>query len=129
MVHEGRRAGKCVSQNNLGVMYAEGQGVPQDYKEAAKWYTKAAEQGNASAQWVLANMYHEGTGVLEDYVEAYKWAILTVNGTDADSQADAGHLRDVLRQQMTPTQIEEAQRRAKDFLNQRERNSTQSIGR
>jgi hypothetical protein len=42
--------GNASAQFNLGVMYAEGQGVPQDYKQAEKWYTKAAEQGNASAQ-------------------------------------------------------------------------------
>jgi len=36
--------GDALAQNNLGVMYENGQGVPQDYKEAVKWYTKAAEE-------------------------------------------------------------------------------------
>jgi hypothetical protein len=31
-------------------MYEKGQGVPQDYKEAVKWYRLAAEQGYADAQ-------------------------------------------------------------------------------
>jgi TPR repeat protein len=33
------------AQYNLGVMYENGQGVPQDYKTAVKWYRLAAEQG------------------------------------------------------------------------------------
>ena len=37
------------AQHNLGVSYAQGQGVPQDYTEAVKWYRKAAEQGHADA--------------------------------------------------------------------------------
>ncbi|MGB7369299.1 MAG: sel1 repeat family protein, partial [Methylovirgula sp.] len=39
--------GNADAQYNLGVMYANGQGVPQDYAEAAKWYRLAADQGNA----------------------------------------------------------------------------------
>ena len=37
--------GDKIDQFNLGIMYENGEGVPQDYKEAVKWYTKAAEQG------------------------------------------------------------------------------------
>jgi TPR repeat protein len=37
--------GDVNAQNNLGFMYNTGKGVAQDYKEAVKWYTKAAEQG------------------------------------------------------------------------------------
>jgi len=41
--------GLPLAQYNLGVMYYNGQGVPKDYAEAAKWYRKAAEQGLAEA--------------------------------------------------------------------------------
>jgi TPR repeat protein len=41
--------------------------------EAAKWYRRAAEQGNLLAQADLAGMYKEGKGVPQDYVEAAKW--------------------------------------------------------
>ena len=54
-------------------MYQNGQGVPQDYKEAVKWYLKAAEQGNAIAQNHLGVMYDQGKGVTQDYKEAAKW--------------------------------------------------------
>ena len=42
--------GVAFAQYNLGVMYANGQGVPQNYKTAVKWYRLAAEQGLANAQ-------------------------------------------------------------------------------
>ena len=35
--------GDAKAQFNLGVLYANGQGVPQDYKQAVYWHTKAAE--------------------------------------------------------------------------------------
>ncbi|BBE90115.1 hypothetical protein CHBNII5_14130 [Haemophilus influenzae] len=60
-------------QFNLGVMYAEGQGVKQDDFEAVKWYRKAAEQGDADAQLNLGAMYAIGRGVKQDGVEAVKW--------------------------------------------------------
>ena len=43
--------GDVIAQYNLGVMYATGQGVSQDYQEAVGWYRKAAEQGYAGAQY------------------------------------------------------------------------------
>lgn len=45
--------GDADAQYNLGKMYLEGNGVPQDDSEAAKWFRKAAEQGNSKAQKVL----------------------------------------------------------------------------
>ena len=36
---------------------ATGQGVPQDYAEAVKWYRKAAEQGDVNAQHNIGLMY------------------------------------------------------------------------
>src|SRR5277367_6141684 len=44
--------GNAVAQLGLGVMYANGQGVPQDYAQAVVWYRKAAEQGDADAQTI-----------------------------------------------------------------------------
>ena len=60
MVPQGGRAGRCPAQNNLGIMYAYGRGIPQDYAEALKWYRKAAEQGDARAQTNLGVMYANG---------------------------------------------------------------------
>ena len=54
-------------------MYAEAEGVTQDYAEAVKWYRKAANQGNATAQNNLGWMYQYGLGVTQSKSEARKW--------------------------------------------------------
>jgi hypothetical protein len=54
-------------------MYSEGRGVEQDYKEAAKWYLKAAGKEHAQAQAMLGYMYSKGQGVEQDNKEAIKW--------------------------------------------------------
>ncbi|MEG2728313.1 MAG: tetratricopeptide repeat protein, partial [Mucinivorans sp.] len=56
--------------------YDIGQGVTQDYTEAAKWYRLAAEQGYAKAQYNLGLCYNKGHGVTQDYTEAVKWTKL-----------------------------------------------------
>ena len=60
-------------QYYLGAFYENGQGVPQDYKEAVKWFRLAAEQGLAAAQYNLGVFYHKGQGVPKDYNEAVTW--------------------------------------------------------
>ena len=57
--------------NNLGLMYAKGQGVTQNFAEAAKCYQQAAEQGLAAAQSNLAVMYASGQGVAQNYHQAH----------------------------------------------------------
>ena len=52
------------SQNSLGWMYENGQGVEKDLEEAVKWYRKAADQGNAYAQYNVGVVYYKGEGVL-----------------------------------------------------------------
>ncbi len=69
------------AQHNLGVMYANGEGVPQDDKTALKWYTLAAEQGFANAQTILGAMYANGEGVPQDDKSAHMWGnIAASNG-------------------------------------------------
>ena len=43
-------------------MHKKGQGVPQDYAEAVKWYRLAADQGMGEAQYNLGVMYKNGLG-------------------------------------------------------------------
>jgi uncharacterized protein len=61
------------AQLSLGGMYYNGQGVRQDYTEAAKWTRKAAEQGYTPAQADLGVLYWNGQGVQQDVVLAYMW--------------------------------------------------------
>ncbi len=55
--------GSVLAQSELGDRYYYGIGVPQDDKEAVKWYRKSAEQGSAKAQYNLGVMYANGEGV------------------------------------------------------------------
>ena len=75
---------------NLGLMYFNGQGVPQDYAQAAKWFRLAADQGNADAQFHLGLMYYFGEGVSQDDVEAAKWYRLAADQGHASAQFNLG---------------------------------------
>ena len=66
-------AGDAMAQATLAACYDFAQGIPQDFKEAVKWYAKSAEQGNAKAQCNLGVCYKNGQGVGKDEKEAVKW--------------------------------------------------------
>ena len=61
------------SQYALGTKYLLGDGVAQDYTDAAKWFPIAAEQGHIGAQYRLGMLYREGKGVPQYYLEAAEW--------------------------------------------------------
>ena len=61
------------AQVRLGQLYANGQGVPQDYATARGWYEKAAAQGLAQAQYYLGSLYGIGQGVPKDTAKAVEW--------------------------------------------------------
>jgi TPR repeat protein len=65
--------GDAAAQYRLGVMYAKGQGVPQDDKKAASWYLKAAIQDDTRAQFAIAEMYAKGQGVPQNNKQAATW--------------------------------------------------------
>ena len=104
--------GYADAQTNLGVMYDNGQGMPLDDAEAAKWYRKAAEQGNTLAQTNLGRLYYNGSGMPQDFAQAHMWFNLAAAGGDADAK----NVRDALSERMTPDQIAEAQRLAREWL-------------
>lgn len=74
------------AQYLLGVMYYNGEGVSQDYKESVKWLKLSAAQGNLNAQFNLSNMYRKGEGVTANYEESFKWALPSAEQGDAVSQ-------------------------------------------
>ena len=95
-----------------------GQGVPQDYGEAAKWYRLAAEQGNPTAQSNLGSMYYSGQGVPQDYVQAYMWVDLAASRfppSAIDDRNGAAHNRDIVASKMTAEQLAEAQKLAREW--------------
>ena len=95
----------------MGVLYEKGKGVPQDYKEAVKWYRLAAEQGYVKAQINLGTIYSEGAGVPQDYVLALMW--LNIAGSN-ENEVDVKQ-RTILEKQMTPKEIEKAQEMARNW--------------
>ncbi len=106
------KQGDVVAQFNLGLTFHEGRIVPQDYKTAMKWYILAAEQGDADAHFNLGVMYYNGQGVLVDDLRAYMWFDLSVSaGNDA-----AIINRERVIKLMTPSQIEQARKLAKQCL-------------
>ncbi len=108
--------GDVEAQGNLGFMYGKGRGVSQDYAEAVKWYRKAAEQGYAEAQYNLGIMYGIGQGVPQDYVLAHMWFNLAVSKLPPGEAHDrAVKNSDIAAKRMTPAQISEAQKLAREW--------------
>jgi uncharacterized protein len=113
---ERNNAWSADAQRDLGVMYYNGLGVPQDYTEALKWYRKAAEQGNERALGSLGLMYERGQGVPQDCIQAYMWFNLAASRSHPGEGREAfAKARDDLATRMTPAQIGEAQRLASDW--------------
>jgi len=97
-------------------MYENGRGVPQNYKQAAIWYRKAADQGHADAQSNLGLMYANGHGVPQDYVEVDKWfSIAALSATDESVRHPAVKSREIAETKMTAAEIKEAQKRAAEW--------------
>ena len=77
-----------------------------------KWYRKAAEQGHARALDDLGLMYDKGEGVPEDDVAAYTWySVAAASGDDEDR-----HNRDIIKDELTPSQLEKGQVIAREIF-------------
>ena len=88
-----RRSAHVSAQNNVGYAYNHGEGVGQDYAEAAYWYRLAAEQGNEAAQFNLGMLYQQGYGVRQDLRDAAYWYELAA----AQGSGKATEQLDILR--------------------------------
>jgi TPR repeat protein len=103
--------GDAPSQFNLGLLYYDGHGVPQDYTEAARWFERSAEQGYAKAQHNLGAMYGIGKGVRRDYVQAYKWLSLCAATGDQSCEAQ----RNLVEKKLSNSKLQNAQRLAREW--------------
>ena len=108
--------GDATAQYNLGLLYLDGHGVPQNITEAANWFRRAAEQDYTQAQHNLGAMYGSGQGVKRDYVQAYKW----LNICAAKGNGGCVTQRDLIAKKLKAAQLSEAQRLATDFKPQKE---------
>ncbi|MGA9574942.1 MAG: tetratricopeptide repeat protein [Lysobacterales bacterium] len=84
--------GSANAQFNLGAMYDNGDGVPEDDAEAAKWYQQAADQGHVNAQFNLGVMYANGEGVDKNATEAATWYRKAADQGDYRAQFNLGFL-------------------------------------
>ncbi len=84
--------------------------------KALQWYRKAAEQGEVTAQYNLGVMYDNGQGVPQDYAQAHMWYNLAASRFPPGENRDiAVNNRDVVAERMTPAQIAEAQKLAREW--------------
>ena len=95
ILHLAAEHGDAKAQLDLGNLYYLGEGTPQDYAEAAKWYRLAAEQGDAPAQNNLGVMHDEGEGVPQDDREAVKWYRKAAEQGNASAQYNLGVMYDL----------------------------------
>ncbi len=103
--------GDASAQFQLGLLYDNGEGVSRDLASARQWYEKAAAQGEAKAQFYLGMQSSYGEGGPMDLVQAYMWYSLAAG----NGYAHAPGYRDDLTRQMTPAQIAEAHKRAREW--------------
>ncbi len=103
--------GDASAQLRVGLLYAQGKGVPPDQKKAFTWIRLAADQGLHDAQYFLGLLYEHGKGIPQDFIQAHKWYNLA--GVNGDEIADKD--RDLLARRMTPAQIVEAQKLAREW--------------
>ena len=98
----------------LATRYATGDGFPQDYNLALRWFLKAAEQGHVSAQDTLGAYYWLGRGAPKDITKAYFWSLLA----RAAGKEGSKHRVGFMTSQLTRAQAQAIQREANDFLRQ-----------
>ena len=103
--------GREDAQYYLGFMYYNAKGVARDYDEAAKWFRLAAEQGHADAQYNLGYIYLTGEGVKQDFIFAHMWFDLSA----AQGKQIAVNGRSFVAQRMSPAQVAEAQKLAREW--------------
>ena len=97
----------------MGLMYKNGEGIPQNDTEAAKWFKIVAEKGNADAQYNMGIMHYFGKGVPQNNVLAYQWfEIAYTSGFDS-----ARKTRDEIAQLMSVDDTSKAQKMAKTCIN------------
>ena len=108
--------GDSSAQFNLGLLYYDGKGVPQDYTEAANWFRRAAEQDYEKAEHNLGAMYGSGKGVKRDYIQAYKWLNICAGKGDSGCASQ----RDLIAKKLKPGQVSQAQRLSTEFTPKKE---------
>ena len=98
-------------QTSAGLAFLYGLGVQKNASNALFWFKKASMQGDKTAQFQLGSMYYHGIGTPSNYIKSYTWFSLSA----AQGNEDAKDVIEVVKDQMTPHQIAEAQKEASDL--------------
>ena len=106
--------GNSDAANAIGLRYATGEGVKLNEREAAHWFTQAAEQGNVAAQSKLGAFYYSGRGVSQDLTRAYFWMVVASLNGDEASKALAPHAS----ARLTRSQVAAIEQNAAQWLQQ-----------
>jgi TPR repeat protein len=106
----------ALAQFHLGIMYLKGQGVPRDQTLSQMWMRRAAELGDASAQYEFGMRQHRlsmdtGEGAQELKTDAYKWLLLAAAQGYSGSETGC----DFVSMDLTHAGVIEGKRRAKIF--------------
>lgn len=107
-----------LAQFNMGVMCANGQGIPKDDAKALQWFQKAAGQGDCGAQFHLGNIHQRSSfgastvNATESRIEAYKWFHLAA----AQGYLGAQTAYETLTKSMSTTDVADGDRRATTFV-------------
>jgi TPR repeat protein len=99
----------------LGFLHENGGELPKSDEQAVAWFRRAVDSGNESAMFHLGVMYWAGRGAPQDLVEAYKWLDLASTYASGASVAQNASARDSLARVLSPQQIDEARKRARDW--------------
>ena len=86
------KQGDAVAQYHLGLLYANGQGVPKDDAQARQWYEKAAVQDHVEAQVNLGMLFDYGRGGPQDFKMAVRWYLRAANQGNELAQRKLGLL-------------------------------------
>ena len=86
------KQGDAVAQYHLGLLYANGQGIPKDDAQARQWYEKAAVQDHVEAQVNLGMLFDYGRGGPQDFKMAVRWYLRSANQGNELAQRKLGLL-------------------------------------
>ena len=84
--------GDAQAQTRLGKAFAQGEGVAQDYKQAARWCGQAASNGNAEAEVTFGELCQAGQGVPRDVTNAVRWFTKAAEQGSTAAQYDLGFM-------------------------------------
>jgi hypothetical protein len=108
----------AMAEYRLGEIFAEGKGTPRDYKEAIKWWEKAARHGWTLGSYNLGELYESGAeGIAQNFEEAYFWYYVGCSEEDRkETMSYRATSRDNMAKRLNPERRREVQERAQQWL-------------